>query len=691
MTKTTAASEPKAKRYLAQEARSLVNREIKYKGKILVFSNPIISDVGEKTSIAVHVKGFDKAAFYLVFSGPVVYIGIKSIQHEDLPGVSSVKDAVQAATQRFDRHVSQQLAELLKSKPFEYFQSNFSVLVEPCVPTHDKLTVHVRPTRGAEVVFTVGVGEVSDWMWSSYGTLGWSNQLLARCHSELGKAPATAASEPGLSGEVIPVVTFRILPGSWPSFKAYKKWEKLLSDLCTKLHIKFSGEIEFHEGDVHGVDDRDEDEVGSDAVTVTLRNVEIPHAAVRPFVKFVTDQDDYYGDDKDQATLLSGLLKQRTVHAFTDASRAEWAKLVIETEIRKGSKADAAQVRAALCNATTRAVQDAGFNCKDVAINIGADDNLVISVTGLAHDVPYPGEHATTTWLIKLYKRLQGDAVLGKFGVPDRMKHLKLFVHDMMRSVDIDSKSAVTASAEPGNGREVLVIERLKVALDRKGPQGVIAKKVVHGREYKITGDGEQPDDDKAVLYVVTEPAAAYKDFMKTTWFDIAKVTVVPGKPGHLTVTVRGLMDNVVPYSGQCSESIKLEGSDSAKVIKDIVEFSFRIAEACRIREDVFNGSDDALYGTESAHAAAEPRVLPQKPEPKPTTEPDTADPKQPVPYVHAVDGKIRGLMQLLTKWTAAEKNDVGRESLREILVMVHKHAWPRLSPESRKKLMELK
>jgi uncharacterized cofD-like protein len=55
------------------------------------------------------------------------------------------------------------------------------------------------------------------------------------------------------------------------------------------------------------------------------------------------------------------------------------------------------------------------------------------------------------------------------------------------------------------------------------------------------------------------------------------------------------------------------------------------------------------------------------------------------------IDGKIRGLMQLLTKWTAAEKNDVGRESLREILVMVHKHAWPRLSPESRKKLMELK
>jgi hypothetical protein len=45
----------------------------------------------------------------------------------------------------------------------------------------------------------------------------------------------------------------------------------------------------------------------------------------------------------------------------------------------------------------------------------------------------------------------------------------------------------------------------------------------------------------------------------------------------------------------------------------------------------------------------------------------------------------------LLTKWTAAEKNAVGRESLREILVMVHKHAWPRLSPESRKKLMELK
>jgi hypothetical protein len=242
----------------------------------------------------------------------------------------------------------------------------------------------------------------------------------------------------------------------------------------------------------------------------------------------------------------------------------------------------------------------------------------------------------------------------------------------------------VTASAEPGNGREVLVIERLKVALDRKGPQGVIAKKVVHGREYKITGDGEQPDDDKAVLYVVTEPAAAYKDFMKTTWFDIAKVTVVPGKPGHLTVTVRGLMDNVVPYSGQCSESIKLEGSDSAKVIKDIVEFSFRIAEACRIREDVFNG-------TESATAAAEPRALPQKPEPEPADTDKATDPKQPVPYVHAVDGKIRGLMQLLTKWTAAEKNDVGRESLREILVMVHKHAWPRLSPESRKKLMELK
>lgn len=498
----------------------------------------------------------------------------------------------------------------------------------------------------------------------------------------------TAAAEPGLSGEVIPVVTFRILPDSWPSSKAYAKWDKLLSDMCAKLHIKFSGEIEFREGDVYGVDDRDEDDIGSDAVTITLRNVEISHAAVRPFVTFVTDQGEYYGDDKDKAALLSGLLKQRTVHAFTDSSRAEWAKLVIETEIRKGSKADAAQVRAALCNAATRAVQDAGFNCKDVSVNIGADDNLVISVTGLVHDVPYPGEHATTTWLVKLYKRLQGDAVLVKFGVPERMKHLKLFVHDMLRSVDIDSKLAVTAAAEPSSGREVIVIERLKAALDRKGPQSVIAKKVVHGREYKITGDGEQPDDDKAVLYVVTEPSAAYNDLMKTTWFDIAKVTVVPGKPGYLTVTVRGLVDNVVPYNGQCTESIKLDGSDSAKIIKDIVEFSFRIAEACRIREDVFNGSEDALYGTESAHAAAEPRMLPQKPEPKPAPE---AEPKQPVPYVHAVDGKIRGLMQLLTKWTAAEKNDVGRESLREILVMVHKHAWPRLSPESRKKLMELK
>lgn len=81
-------------------------------------------------------------------------------------------------------------------------------------------------------------------------------------------------------------------------------------------------------------------------------------------------------------------------------------------------------------------------------------------------------------------------------------------------------------------------------------------------------------------------------------------------------------------------------------------------------------------------HAAAEPQ--PQEDEP-------VAKPGQPVPYVHAVDGKIRGLLQLLTKWTAAEKNAVGKESLRKLLVLCKQEAWPRLAEESKKKLLDLK
>ena len=84
-----------------------------------------------------------------------------------------------------------------------------------------------------------------------------------------------------------------------------------------------------------------------------------------------------------------------------------------------------------------------------------------------------------------------------------------------------------------------------------------------------------------------------------------------------------------------------------------------------------------------SVHAAAEPQP---KPDPAPARKPG-----QPEPYVHAVDGKIRGLLQLLTKWTAAEKNAVGKESLRKILVLCKNEAWPRLAEESKKKLLELK
>jgi hypothetical protein len=58
---------------------------------------------------------------------------------------------------------------------------------------------------------------------------------------------------------------------------------------------------------------------------------------------------------------------------------------------------------------------------------------------------------------------------------------------------------------------------------------------------------------------------------------------------------------------------------------------------------------------------------------------------------VHAVDGKIRGLLQLLTKWTAAERNTTGKESLRRLLVLCKEEAWPKLSEASKKKLLDLK
>lgn len=61
------------------------------------------------------------------------------------------------------------------------------------------------------------------------------------------------------------------------------------------------------------------------------------------------------------------------------------------------------------------------------------------------------------------------------------------------------------------------------------------------------------------------------------------------------------------------------------------------------------------------------------------------------IPYVHAVDGKIRGLLQLLTKWTAAERNTTGKESLRRLLVLCKEEAWPKLSEASKKKLLDLK
>lgn len=85
----------------------------------------------------------------------------------------------------------------------------------------------------------------------------------------------------------------------------------------------------------------------------------------------------------------------------------------------------------------------------------------------------------------------------------------------------------------------------------------------------------------------------------------------------------------------------------------------------------------------DTVHAAAEPQP---KPDPAPARKPG-----QPEPYVHAVDGKIRGLLQLLTKWTAAERNEVGKESLRKLLVLCKNEAWPRLAEESKKKLLDLK
>lgn len=82
----------------------------------------------------------------------------------------------------------------------------------------------------------------------------------------------------------------------------------------------------------------------------------------------------------------------------------------------------------------------------------------------------------------------------------------------------------------------------------------------------------------------------------------------------------------------------------------------------------------------------SEPTVAAAEPEAEPQPNKDGV-----VPYVHAVDGKIRGLLQLLTKWTAAERNPTGKESLRRLLVLCKNEAWPKLADASKKKLLELK
>lgn len=354
------------------------------------------------------------------------------------------------------------------------------------------------------------------------------------------------------------------------------------------------------------------------------------------------------------AKLIAGTcLKQVQNHQAT-ASAEILPSLVLTTGIRTGSTVqDLDAIRDELLRAVDDALSAVEFTSTETKL-ITSGEHFAVMVKGLQPPFPTTDEVLLAKFMQRLHRSIASNDVLIRYGVPARLKPETAFTRDMLHTPEHQITITAPVRSNPATESVRACYARLLAALTTRFRPD---------REFNIA-----PDIRATIRSGTMESLGRVPVLHLASDYTSDKCQVYPSVRSGVVVAVNNTKHVVTPAS--CAVP--------AALLREIIHM-YR----ANVHHSATASTDDVLAAdiadieaviAEFATAAAEPQAAP-------------ADGK----YVHAIDGKVRGLLQLMTKWTAAEKNPEGKEDMRGILRALKKLCWDRLSEDSQKKLLELK
>lgn len=468
-----------------------------------------------------------------------------------------------------------------------------------------------------------------------------------------------AAVEPGHEvTKKIKVLSFRFLLPTYTHLhtQSLEKAHTFIENTLKKYKIKH-GEIQDKDGDTFEVDGREDGEAATDVTTFEIHDVEADTNMLLLFAKAVENYSDFQGED---GCLVNEIRRSRhanTVHASAaDHKKINHAHDLFHDFIgwvRSGHNLGAIaenKIKGKFNGVTYAAVFGAStkLDLMDLSAKWKVYLNIVADECTYGYQITLPGTGELA--VVRLGTKPETFHVHVPASEDEPHELARVIVEECVKHMPTVAESAAAVVA-PAIG--VLdCYRRLIAALTSR----------YHSTKFSVAPDihatigtwNVRPYGHMHVLHLVSE----YTD---------EPCRVYPDTADGILVDLNGVK-HPLPLA-DCAAP--------AALLREIVHMYREKARQL------------ATASVEADLAEIEALLVTAAAEPVPTD--PNADPDAPKPYVHAIDGKVRGLLQLMTKWTASERNAEGKEDMRKILIELKKLCWPRLSEASRKKLLELK